>query len=162
MLRLDNFSDIQTCDNDYVLIFCPVLTYETFIRRCSGSTVASDAVYCIDRHGKLVDDGAVFIPGDDACRRCHCSQGMAAMCTLVHCSTPPCVLWEPVAGECCQFHCIETSLGLPYNPRGSGNGDKNLTIVPIPSMFCFYQPSFLLLFLLFIHEYLDHYLIWNA
>jgi hypothetical protein len=106
------------------------VSFFTFL--LSELTMASDATFCTDHQGNLIPDGAESIPDDDACRKCHCSRGQLS-CTLVHCSLPPCVLWEPVLGECCQFHCIETSLGSPYDPHGTAHGDRNLSIVPVSS-----------------------------
>ena len=67
----------------------------------------SDGAPCVDRYGKLVNDGDLFLPEKDPCLACICDDGSRIMCTVVACEPPPCRNYEKLNDSCCGYICKE-------------------------------------------------------
>ncbi|XP_064651107.1 roundabout homolog 3-like [Lineus longissimus] len=63
---------------------------------------------CTDYKGKNYYEGDRFSPEkEDPCYKCRCINSSPKNCTVIHCETPDCPVWESVRKECCKFRCID-------------------------------------------------------
>ena len=62
----------------------------------------------MDRHGNSVDDGDLFLPEEDPCIACTCSNGAREGCMTVACEKPHCENFVRSSDSCCGYTCIES------------------------------------------------------
>ena len=67
-----------------------------------------DFEMCIDRYGKNVSHGKLYLPDEDPCTACTCNNGAREGCRMVTCEEPHCQNFVRSRDACCGYTCIET------------------------------------------------------
>ncbi|XP_021963306.1 uncharacterized protein LOC110858751 isoform X2 [Folsomia candida] len=75
---------------------------------------------CPDLNGRKIPSGMHYVPGPDECTLCVCEDGGPKWCKAVLCSPPTDCKSFRVGSSCCDFICLDDSLG----GKGSGGGQK--------------------------------------
>lgn len=98
----------------------------TYSLSVTGSNGASGE--CVDLHGRTIAPGLHFVPGPDTCTLCVCDNGSPKWCKAVLCSPPQDCKSFRVGNSCCEFICLDDTLGKD----GSGhdiNADLGLRLI---------------------------------
>ncbi|KAK9506655.1 hypothetical protein O3M35_008550 [Rhynocoris fuscipes] len=66
---------------------------------------------CVDLHGRKISPGLHFVPGPDTCTLCICDSGNPKWCKAVLCSPPQDCKSFRVGNSCCEFICLDDTLG---------------------------------------------------
>ncbi|WAR23289.1 KCP-like protein [Mya arenaria] len=74
---------------------------------CSARCVsdASQLEMCLDRDGRTVLHGEVYMPNEDPCFQCQCVHGSEGRCSSAKCAEPTCTNFTRSRDECCKYTC---------------------------------------------------------
>ncbi|BES88070.1 DiGeorge syndrome critical region gene 2 [Nesidiocoris tenuis] len=83
---------------------------------------------CRDLHGRIIAPGLHFVPGPDACTLCVCDNGAPKWCKAVLCSPPQDCKSFRVGNSCCEFLCLDDTLGKSDSDHDF-NADLGLRLI---------------------------------
>ncbi|XP_014244691.1 uncharacterized protein LOC106663947 [Cimex lectularius] len=83
---------------------------------------------CRDLHGRTISPGLHFVPGPDACTLCVCDNGAPKWCKAVLCSPPQDCKSFRVGNSCCEFICLDDTLGK-NDSEHDFNADLGLRLI---------------------------------
>ena len=64
-----------------------------------------EAGECLDRDGKRVANGGMYMPETDPCVNCRCENGRVGVCSTVVCARPRCEDYITSRDVCCHYTC---------------------------------------------------------
>ncbi|CAH1396595.1 unnamed protein product [Nezara viridula] len=83
---------------------------------------------CVDLNNHRIEPGVHFVPGPDACTLCVCDSGSPKWCKAVLCSPPQNCKSFRVGNSCCDFICLDDTLGKP-EPEHDFSAELGLRLI---------------------------------
>ncbi|XP_073977865.1 uncharacterized protein isoform X1 [Rhodnius prolixus] len=90
--------------------------------------VVMGSTECVDLHGRKIAPGLHFVPGPDTCTLCVCDSGNPKWCKAVLCSPPQDCKSFRVGNSCCEFICLDDTLGKSDSEHDF-NADLGLRLI---------------------------------
>ncbi|KAJ6635130.1 hypothetical protein Bhyg_13713, partial [Pseudolycoriella hygida] len=74
---------------------------------------------CMNTHGISIESGRMYVPGPDLCKMCFCDNGHPKNCKALLCTPPHECKSFQIGSACCDFVCLDDTLGNNNNGKTS-------------------------------------------
>lgn len=84
---------------------------------------------CVNMYGVSFEQDRLYVPGPDLCQLCVCDNGQPKGCKSVLCAPPQECKSFQIGNNCCDFICLDNTIGTNNNNAPDKNSDFGLRLV---------------------------------